>query len=58
MVTDASDVHPINAELPMKVTLLGIVTDVIVHPQNAPEPIEVTLVGIIIVVGHEHPIKV
>ena len=57
MITDFKDA-PENAESPMLVTLLGIVTDVRpLQPENAPPPMLVTLLGIVIDVRPLQPLN-
>ena len=58
IVTDANEVHPLNAPTPMFVTKLGIVIDVNeVHKENAPSIILVTVeVGVNVTdVNELHP---
>ena len=48
MLTEASDVQPSNAQLPISVTPSGMVTDASdVQPLNAELPISVTLAGML-----------
>ena len=47
-VSFAREIHPLNADDPMLVTLSGMVTEVSpVHPENAEDPMLVTLSGMI-----------
>ena len=49
MVTLLSELHPPNADLPIEVTLFGMVILVSeLRPENAEFPIEVTLLGIML----------
>jgi hypothetical protein len=57
-VTDVRAEQPEKAELPMLVTLLGIVTDVrLEQPQKAELPMLVTLLGIVTDMRPEQPLK-
>ena len=58
ITTLVSDGHPLNAALPIEVTLWGITTlanDL--HPENADSPIVVTPSGITTLVSDEHPLN-
>ena len=60
MVTEVKPLQPLNALMPIEVTLLGMVTDVKpLQPLNAHFPMEVTLFGMVTeVFAPGHCIKV